>query len=36
MNKEKVHELLQLFVSTDNFRPKLQHPWRNGKFIYAT
>ena len=36
MNKEKIPELLRLFVSTDNFRPKIQHPWRDGKFIYAT
>lgn len=31
-----IDELLQKFVSTDEFRPKLMKPWREREYIYAS
>ena len=36
MNQNQIHELLQLFVGSDPYRPKFMQPWRDGENVFAT
>lgn len=33
---QNIDDLLQLFVSTDDLRPKFMRPWREGNYIFAS
>lgn len=36
MTQKEIHELLQLFVGNDPYRPKFKQPWRDSDNVFAT